>query len=200
MTTRRTMKARRALAAAAITTGLVLSVAGCGGGEGGDDAKKGDDKNATASDDGGGGDSPPSGGGSDNKILAQVKGGTNGSITLTINSAVRSEGGFLTVSGKVRNDGKSLAVVPGWQSDETELAENGLSMAGAKITDQKSKKRYLILRDTEGRCLCTRFQGGFPQGEAKEWFAQFPAPPATTTKVTFEVADLPPATIEITNE
>ena len=199
MTIRRTMKARGALAVAAITTSLVLAVTGCGGG-GDDDTKKGDDKNSTATTDSKDSNSPPPGGDSTDTVLAQVKGGANGNITLTITSAVRSEHGFLTVNGTVRNDGKSLAVVPGWQSDETELAENGLSMAGAKLTDQKNKKRYLILRDTEGRCLCTRFTGGFPQGETKVWFAQFPAPPATTTKVTFEVADLPPATIEITNE
>lgn len=198
MTMRRASQARRAWVAVMMTAGLMFTVTGCGGG--GDDDTPDDSGSHTApaesqGDDRGAPEQEP-----EKKVLAQVKGGADGSLLLSVTSVVRSAGGFLTVTGTLRNEGKSLAVVPGWQSDETELAENGLSMAGAMLTDQSAKKRYLILRDTEGRCLCTRFQGGFPQGESKQWFAQFPAPPASTTEVTFEVADLPPATIEIANE
>jgi hypothetical protein len=70
-------------------------------------------------------------------------------------------------------------------------------MAGAALVDQVGKKKYLVLRDTEGRCLCTRFSGGLRQGQTTDWFAQFPAPPEGTTKVEFQVGAMPPASIEI---
>ena len=93
-------------------------------------------------------------------MLAQVKGGKGGDLTLTINSAQRESCGFTTFKGTLKNDGPAVVVLPGWASEETELKDNGLSMAGATMVDKKGKKRYFILRDTNGRCLCTRSPAG----------------------------------------
>jgi hypothetical protein len=194
MTTRRARPRRGAAATAAVAAALLLTVAGCSGeGDGGDDGKGGASQDA---------DSGGSGGGSadTDKVLAEVKGGQGGNFTLTINSAQRDDSGFATIKGTLKNDGPTVAVLPGWASDEAELKNNGLSMAGASMIDKQHKKRYFILRDTNGRCLCTRFTGGFEQGQTSEWYAQFPAPPASTTKVDFQVADLPSATVELSGE
>ncbi|MEV0933797.1 hypothetical protein ACIBMX_13585 [Streptomyces phaeochromogenes] len=193
MNIRRTMKGRTVLTAVAITTGLVLTVAGCGGG--GDDDKP--DKTASSSssttndDDGKDKESQAPG---ETKVLAESK---QGDISLAITSAVRDSGGFVTVSGTVTNGGSRLWVAADWRGDENELRQNASSVAGASLVDQTSKKKYLILRDTEGRCLCTRFVGGVKSGETAEWFAQFPAPPEDTTKVSFQVGSMPPAAVEL---
>lgn len=199
MSMRHTMKARRALTAVAITTGLVLTVAGCGGGEG---DKPSAGSSSTSTDKGKGGEEKPEESDSqappEETVLAEVTGGGD-NTTLIVNSAVRDEGGFLTVSGKVKN-GKGKFWNPGnWRGEEKELSENSASMAGASLVDRAGKKKYLILRDTDGRCLCTQFSGGFKEGEEKTWFAQFPAPPAGTTKVDFQIADMPVAPIEISD-
>ncbi|WP_274561690.1 hypothetical protein [Streptomyces spiramyceticus] len=199
MSMRHTMKARRALTAVAITTGLVLTVAGCGGGEG---DKPDAGSSSTSPDKGKGGEEEPKGGESQppaaDTILAEVTGGDD-NTTLTITSAVRDQGGFLTVNGKLKN-GKGGNWVPNsWRGDEKELSNNGSSMAGASLVDRVGKKKYLILRDTDGRCLCTQFSGAFKDNEEKTWFAQFPAPPAGTTKVDFQIADMPVAAIEISD-
>jgi hypothetical protein len=195
MTIRRTKRPRKGTTAVAITTGLVLAVAGCSSGDdGGGDKKAGDasQQDGTGGAGGGSGDS--------DKVLAQVKGGKGGDFTLTINSAARDGSGFTTFKGTLKNEGPSVAVLPGWGSEESELQNNGLSMAGATMIDKKGKKRYFILRDTNGHCLCTRFTGGFEQGQTSEWFAQFPAPPASTTSVEFQVADMPSATVKLSGE
>ncbi len=198
MSMRHAMKARRALAAVAITTGLVLTASGCGGGG---EEKPDVASSSTSTDKGGEGEgnskeeepqAPP-----ENTVLAEVKGGDN--ITLIVNSAVRDEGGFLTVGGVVQNGKGGFWNPATWRGDEQELSDNAASMAGASLVDRVGKKKYLILRDTEGRCLCTKFTGGFRKDEEKTWFAQFPAPPASTTKVDFQIADMPPATIEISD-
>jgi len=89
-------------------------------------------------------------------------------------------------------------VAPGWEGNESELAlRNKLSVAGAKLVDKKGKKRYLVLRDTEGRCLCTSFGQPIQAGKSKTWYAQFPAPPKGNDKVEFQIADMPPATVTI---
>ncbi|MGW2081093.1 hypothetical protein ACWCOW_29855 [Streptomyces sp. NPDC001939] len=189
------MKTRQgtALAALALTTGLVLTAAGCGDGGGGKADPKptaSPEQTARQHDDTGQPPSPPP----SNQTLAEVK---NKGITLTVDSATRDQGGFLTLSGNVTNGSGQFWLGSEWKSDETELQANGGSLAGASVVDQAGRKRYLVLRDTRGRCLCTKFQGGVQQGGTATWFAQFPAPPEGTTKVQLQVPTMPPATIQI---
>ncbi|MGQ4384267.1 hypothetical protein [Streptomyces sp. SAS_270] len=190
---RHTRKGRRALSAVAITTGLLLTVAGCGGGGDGN-SEKGTSSSTPAkssSDDGKKESKAPE----SDTVLAEVK-GENG-LTLTVTSAKRDAGGFVTVEGTVTNNTGTLWVAANWRGDERELAKNGGSIAGASLIDQKGKKKYLILRDTSGRCLCTQFTGGVKGGASTQWYAQFPAPPSDTTKLDFQVGSMPPASIEL---
>ncbi|MFF3614390.1 hypothetical protein [Streptomyces sp. NPDC002580] len=191
---RHTMKGRRALSAVAITVGLLLTVAGCGGGGDGKSDDRGSSPSAAArsSSDGGKAESRTP---EPEAVLAEVK-GENG-LTLTVTSAKRDQGGFVTVEGTVTNNTDNTWIAANWRGDERELSKNGASIAGASLIDQKGKKRYFILRDTSGRCLCTQFTGGVRQGATTQWFAQFPAPPADTTAVDFQVGSMPPASIEI---
>lgn len=193
MDLRHTLKGRRALSAVAITTVLLLTVAGCGGGgEGKPDSKTAASSAAARS--GGAGQKESQAPQSDT-VLAEVK-GENG-LTLTVTSAKRDSGGFVTVEGTVTNNTGTLWVAASWRGDEQELARNGGSIAGASLIDAKGKKKYLILRDTSGRCLCTQFTGGVQQGATAQWFAQFPAPPEGTTSVDFQVGAMPPASIQL---
>ncbi|MFD9107474.1 hypothetical protein ACFU6M_03030 [Streptomyces bottropensis] len=194
MNLRHTMKGRRTVTAVAIATGLVLTVAGCGGG---DDDKPTDSKGSSSA--------PSKKDSSDDEqdptkpttdaVLAEVK-GENG-LTLTVTSAQRDRGGFVTVEGTVVNNTGEAWVPANWRGDEKELTKNGASIAGANLVDQSGKKKYLVLRDTSGRCLCTQFTGGVDEGATAQWFAQFPAPPEDTTSVDFQVGSMPPATIEL---
>ncbi|MEU3037333.1 hypothetical protein [Streptomyces griseoaurantiacus] len=195
MTYRHTRKGRRALSAVAITAGLLLTVAGCGGG--GDDGKDSSSSSAPGKTSDGGKEEgkKESEQPSSDTVLAEVK-GENG-ITLAVTSAKRTDGGFVTVEGTVTNNTDNTWIAASWRGDERELAKNGASIAGATLIDPQGKKKYLILRDTSGRCLCTQFTGGVRQGETSSWFAQFPAPPEDTTKVDFQVGAMPPASIEI---
>ncbi|QKW08872.1 hypothetical protein HUT18_23330 [Streptomyces sp. NA04227] len=193
MNLRHTMKGRRALTAVALTTGLVLAVAGCGGdGDDKDPKSEGGKSSAPEKNDDTAEDPKEPGEGQD---PTTVQG--NG-ISVTVTSAVREQGGFLTLSGQVTNNKSGIWVGSEWRSDESELKKNGGSLAGASLVDSTGKKKYLVLRDTQGRCLCTVFQGGIDQGETIDWFAQFPAPPEGTAKVQLQLPTMPPANIEIT--
>ncbi|MGW0929517.1 hypothetical protein [Streptomyces sp. NPDC002644] len=98
----------------------------------------------------------------------------------------------------VTNSGGDFWMAGDWRGDEHELNGNGPSLAGASLVDSTGKKKYLVLRDTEGRCLCTKFDGGgVDSGKAADWYAQFPAPPEDTTEVKFQVGSMPPATVAL---
>ncbi|WP_199545614.1 hypothetical protein [Streptomyces sp. N35] len=187
------MKVRRALTAVAITSGLVLGVAACGG-DGGDGKENTSSESSPAKDKDSGKQKEEPEAPAEDEVLAEI---TGSKAKIAINSAVRDGGGFLTISGKVTNTSDGFLNPATWRGDEKELDGNGASMAGASVVDKAGKKRYLVLRDTDGNCLCTQFKGGFKSGEEKTFFAQFPAPPESATTVDFQIADMPPASIEI---
>ena len=186
-------RGHRPKAVAAIAVVLALGLAGCGGG------KKSDDKSqATASATHGSSGSNQSSSSptpDPTRTLAQIKGDKD--ITVIITDATRDSGGFATVKGSLTNNGTSSFNAVGWRGDELAVAKSGASVAGAVLVDLAGKKRYYVLRDTDGICLCTTKLVGIKPGETRPFFAQFPAPPASTTQVQFQLPTMPPANIEI---
>lgn len=191
MTIRFTMAARRATVALAVLSSLTMGAVGCGGGDGGDEKPK-TSTSASKED----GSAPSAQNGGEQETLAELK-GTNG-LLLQITSADRDSGGFVTVNGTLHNDGdKSIAVPSALSGNETEIIRNGRSLGGATLVDSKSKKRYYVLRDTEGRPLTTTGFSTIKPGDRLAVFMQFPAPPADTTEVTFQLPTFASATISI---
>lgn len=192
MSIRFTAKARRGMAALTVAAALAVGVAGCGGG--GDDDKK-PEATASASKGGGGSDPSPQEGESD-APQAELKGSSG--LILQVTSAERDAGGFVTVNGTLKNDSAKSITVPGaLRGDETEVIAHGRSLGGATLVDSKEKKRYYVLRDTDGRPLTTTGFSILKSGEELPVFMQFPAPPSTTTEVALQLPTFSSATIKI---
>ncbi|MEU6255554.1 hypothetical protein [Streptomyces sp. NPDC047043] len=190
MSIRFTTKARRGMVALTVAAGLALGVAGCGGG--GDDKKP--DASASASK--GGGSNPSAQEGQSDTPLAELKGPN--SLLLQITSAKRDSGGFVTVNATMKNDGGDSVVIPSNLSgNETEIIRNGSSLGGATLVDSKGKKRYYVLRDTDGRPLTTTGLPTLKAGESIPVFMQFPSPPTSTTDVDFQLPGFATASIQI---
>ncbi|MFI2412367.1 hypothetical protein [Streptomyces sp. NPDC018947] len=190
MSIRFTTKARRGMAALTVAAGLTLGSVSCSDG-GGDDKPEASSSVSKGS----GSDTSPQDG-QDEQPLAELKGA--GGLFLRITSAQRDSGGFVTVNGDLKNDGAKGAVVPASLSgNETEIVRNGRSLGGATLVDSKTKKRYYVLRDTEGRPLTTTGFSTIKAGESVSVFMQFPAPPADSTEVTFQLPTFPTATLTI---
>ncbi|HCA88305.1 MAG TPA: hypothetical protein DEQ61_24290 [Streptomyces sp.] len=194
MSIRHTAKARRGVAAVVLAAGLLLAVVGCGGGgqedQGSSRQSESEEKSNAKPD-------QEESEGTEEQTVAEVKG--EGGVMLLISSVKRDGGGFVTVNGSVKNTGSNgYFDTPQWRGNEKEIVSNGYSLGGAALVDQEGKKRYYVLRDTEGRCLCTT---GITKLEPKEEvpiFVQFPAPPEGTTEVEFSLPTFDSATVEIT--
>ncbi|MFE2874772.1 hypothetical protein ACFXG6_26340 [Streptomyces roseus] len=194
MSTRHSVKFRGGAAAVSVAV-LAITMAGCGGG---DDKKPKAAQNPSSNSQGAAPQSQPPGGSSPTpsptEVLATVN-GENG-MTLTINSAVRDAGGFLTVSGQLKNTGsQAFASTAAWRGNE--LNSSGASVAGVSLVDKAGKKRYYVLRDTDGRCLCTTGLTVIDAGQSVPFFAQFPVPPNNTAQVDFNLPTFATATIKI---
>ncbi|MER5374118.1 hypothetical protein [Streptomyces sp. NPDC002553] len=194
MNMRCTAKARRGMVALAVVAGLALGSAACGGGGGGDGDGKKPQSSSPASKTGGSQPNPQEG--QAEAPIAELKGPSG--LLLRITAAVRDSGGFVTVNGSLKNDSGTEAVIPSALSgNETEIMNNGLSLGGATLVDSKSKKRYYVLRDTEGRPLTTTGFSTLKAGESIDVFLQFPAPPADTADVSFQLPLFPSAVVKI---
>ncbi|MFF5702256.1 hypothetical protein ACFY7H_07105 [Streptomyces sp. NPDC012794] len=190
MSMRQTLKARGG-ATAAVAAVLALTLAGCGGG--GDDKPKSPEKPASP---------PAQGAAASNKgpspepteVIATLSG--EAGMSLVINSVRRDSGGFVTVNGQIKNAGsQSFTRTSDWRG--IELKGSGESVAGATLVDKVGKKRYYVLRDTESRCLCTTGISSVDAGKVVPFFAQFPAPPASTSEVEFSLPTFTSATVKI---
>ncbi|MCC5480674.1 hypothetical protein ACFV2N_27130 [Streptomyces sp. NPDC059680] len=191
MSIRFTAKARRGMVALTVVAGLAVGVAGCGGGAG-DDKKP----HSSASASQGGNSGPSAQEGQSDQPLAELKGSDG--LLLQITSVQRDSGGFVTVNGTMKNDGAGDLLIPSALSgNETEITKNGPSLGGATLVDSKGKKRYYVLRDTEGRPLTTTGLGTLKAGQSLPVFMQFPSPPTGTTEVTLQLPTLSSATIKI---
>lgn len=198
MSIRHGVRTRRA-AAAALVAAVSLSLTACGGdGDGAD--KKNTETQSSSSDVPEQPEQPEqSDGGGDQESgqpLATID-GSNG-FQFTVSSAVRDQGGFLTVSGVIKNTtGKGLTTPVQWNGAENEVTRTGPSLGGMTLVDKKAKKRYYVLRDTDGYPLTTTGLSMFTSGQSIDFFAQFPSPPGETKSVEIQIPLMPTATIEL---
>ncbi|MFD5412354.1 hypothetical protein [Streptomyces nojiriensis] len=195
MSIRRMAKVRGGLAVATAAV-AALTLAGCGGD--GDSNKPKDPQESAAPQSQGAASqksAPTASQGSEpTEVIATLNG--QAGMTLLINSAHRETGGFLTVTGQIKNTGsQSYKDTVAWRG--IELKGTGESVAGATLVDKAGKKRYYVLRDTESRCLCTTGVSSVDPGQVIPFFAQFPAPPASTTEVEFSLPTFATAAVKI---
>jgi hypothetical protein len=130
------------------------------------------------------------------KTLTTIN-GSNG-FQIVIHTADRDEGGFLTVTGTIRNSsGKSQVAPVEWNGQEPQVQRTGRSLAGMTLVDKAEKKRYYVLRDTDGFPLTTTGIVAVNPGKDVAFFAQFPAPPDSTSQMDIQLPMMPTATIAI---
>ncbi|MFF4487194.1 hypothetical protein ACFY0F_11975 [Streptomyces sp. NPDC001544] len=191
MSVRFTAKARRGMVALTVAAGLAVGLAGCGGG--GSEDKKPQTLPSVSK---GTGSNPSAQQQKPDAPLAELRG--QGGLTLQITAAERDSGGFVTVNGDLKNDASQSLVIPSaLRGDETEIVQHGTSLGGATLVDSKGKKRYYVLRDTEGRPLTTIGLTSIQSGQTIPVFMQFPSPPAGTSEVTLQLPTFSSGTIKI---
>ncbi|MFE7140126.1 hypothetical protein ACFVAG_20480 [Streptomyces sp. NPDC057644] len=203
MSMRRTTTTRRAMTAVTLTTVIALALAGCGD-DGGDEpgnegssapsapaSPSAEDKGESQQEDTAAGENVDP-----DAKLAEAR-GQNG-LTLVINQVKRDSGGFVTVQGEIKNGGNSTQNTSNWVGQESALvAKNPNSVSGATLVDKTGKKNYYVLRDTDGRCLCTTAIVPLSAGESASVFMQFPAPPQETMEVDFTLPTFATTSLKI---
>jgi hypothetical protein len=59
------------------------------------------------------------------------------------------------------------------------------------LIDAANKKKYLVVRDTQKKCVCSQVRS-LKKGDSSNAWAKFPAPPETVQKLTVVVPGFEP--------
>lgn len=60
-------------------------------------------------------------------------------------------------------------------------------IGGVHLIDAVGKKKYLVLRDTEDKCVCSAGMKSVEPGSRINLYAKFPAPPESVEKITIVI-------------
>lgn len=114
--------------------------------------------------------------GSGESVLATARGETPG-LSIELQSLERNSGEVVTLTFAMINDSDKPLEFGYDFVEKGKNAEDFGSIGGAHLIDAAGKKKYLVLRDSEGIPLCSRGLGEIaPKSRANLW-AKFPAPP-----------------------
>lgn len=106
-------------------------------------------------------------------------------IRVDISELKRTSGGTLTLKFAVVNDTT--------QDHSFDLVPLVAHVSGISLLDLQNKKKYLVMTDSEGRCVCSGFDGlTLKPGDHSTFWAKFQAPPEQVTKITVQMPGMPP--------
>lgn len=117
--------------------------------------------------------------------------GEQSGITLLVQELKRTSGGTVSLKFSVRNaSGEALAY--GYNYGEKDRRSDYGSMGGVTLIDEANKKKYFVVRDSEGQCVCSRGLKDQKPGETRNLWARFPAPPDDVATVSVVVPHFSP--------
>lgn len=113
----------------------------------------------------------------------------------------RTGGGAVMLKFNMINEGNSAIDLNGYGSqspfaeksaDDARRSLDDASISGVSLVDDTHKKKYLVVRDSEGSPLCSRGVGKIKSGSQSALWARFPAPPDNVDKVSVVVPHFTP--------
>ena len=118
--------------------------------------------------------------------IANSQSSKNPDLRCDLMEVKRVSGGALLIKWRLVNvsaQAKTLQYYSGWNVHPPPEA--------LYYIDPAENKKYSHLTDTDGRGIEDLFQGDIPPGEQRGSWAKFPAPPATSAKISVDIPDFP---------
>jgi len=113
--------------------------------------------------------------------IATTDGEVSG-LTVEVAELKRSTAGVLTLKfAMVNNTGEALALSSTYAA-ETGNIDSG-TVSGVHLLDVANKKKYLVVRDSDQKCVCSQVSNEIPNGGRAFLWAKFPAPPADVKSI-----------------
>lgn len=105
-------------------------------------------------------------------------------VRVEVKELKRTSGNTVTLKFAIINDSAEDLDFANNFRDEGEYRHIDYdSIGGVHLIDAVGKKKYLVLRDTEGRCVCSSGMKSVQPGSRASLYAKFPAPPEDVEKI-----------------
>lgn len=109
-------------------------------------------------------------------VLARSDGEKTG-LSVEVTELKRGGGGTVTLKFAMVNNTKEQISLGYAYGDSGLSAIDYNYVGGTHLLDAVNKKKYLVVRDSEKKCVCSKFEGYIEVGERANLWAKFPAPP-----------------------
>ncbi len=123
--------------------------------------------------------------------IASADGESSG-VKVVVQELKRTSGGTVSMKFSITN-GSDKSVGSGYEfaDKDHEITDHG-SVGGVQLIDEGGKKKYFVVRDTDGKCVCSQKIKDVKPGESENFWARFPAPPDSVQKITVIVPHFQP--------
>jgi hypothetical protein len=110
---------------------------------------------------------------------------------VVVREVKRDAGGTVTLRFQLVNDGEANVKT-------YDVLGTYFSLDNVSLVDTADKKKYLVVKDSAGKCLCSELKDDVVPGSRFNLWAKFPAPPAEVQKITVVVPGFEPVDAPIT--
>jgi predicted secreted protein len=110
---------------------------------------------------------------------------------IIVTSVKRDSAGTVTLRLQLVNEGKQKVKTYGVLGDL-------FSLDAVTLVDTANKKKYLVVKDAEKKCVCSDFKEDLNPGTRFNVWAMYPAPPANVQKINVLVPGFEPVEAPIT--
>lgn len=117
--------------------------------------------------------------------------GEQSGITLSVQELKRTSGGTVSLKFSITN-ASSESLDYGYNFGEKDRTPDYGSLGGVVLIDEANKKKYFVVRDSEGQCVCSRGLKEQKAGETRNLWARFPAPPDDVQKISVVIPHFSP--------
>ena len=123
-------------------------------------------------------------------VAAELKAeGNEPGLNVVIQDLKRDESNSVTLRFQLVNEsGKAFHPGCKWREASNRACEE---VGGVHLIDNANKKKYLVVRDSTGKCACAKL-GSLAKGAKANLWAKFAAPPENVEKITVVVPEFQP--------
>jgi hypothetical protein len=123
--------------------------------------------------------------------IASADSETSG-VKVVVQELKRTSGGTVSLKFTITN-GSDKRVNNGYEfADKDHEIIDHNSVGGVQLIDEAGKKKYFVVRDTDGKCVCSQGIKEVKPGESENFWARFPAPPDNVQKITVVIPHFQP--------
>lgn len=124
-------------------------------------------------------------------VLASADGEKSG-VRVEVTELKRSSGDTVNLKFVLINDSDEQFAFYGHYLGDSAVRSDHKSVGGVHLVDPAGKKKYLVVRDAEEKCVCsTDLADAKPKTRVNLW-AKFPAPPAGVQKISIVIPHFSP--------